>query len=188
MQVQTATCVAVGVSLAFRLCAACLQRTPVQLPALSTCKQPVRTHAGKLLPELDAWDALRAALPVGTISGAPKVRAMQIIDELEVNRRGPYGGGYGYVSFGGAMDMALALRTMVIPTDATEALHDHGHRRGGGARREWRVHLQAGAGIVADSLPESEFQETVSKSNALSRAIDLAESAFLTPDEKACST
>lgn len=102
--------------------------------------------AGDLRPELDAWDALRAALPVGTISGAPKVRAMQIIDELEPSRRGPYGGGYGYVSFSGAMDIALALRTMVVPTDATAALYRHG---GGGegdgegrARREWQVHLQ----------------------------------------------
>ena len=93
--------------------------------------------AGKLKPELDAWDALRAALPVGTISGAPKVRAMQIIDELEVNRRGPYGGGYGYVSFSGAMDMALALRTMVVKADATEALYD------AAGRRDWDVHLQA---------------------------------------------
>ena len=110
------------------------------LPVRRQMNHALRISAGKLLPDLDAWDALRAALPVGTISGAPKVRAMQIIDELEVNRRGPYGGGYGYVAFGGAMDMALALRTMVVPTDATEALYsaDGSTRR----RREWRVHLQ----------------------------------------------
>jgi anthranilate synthase component I len=95
-------------------------------------------NAGKLKKELDAWDALRAALPVGTVSGAPKVRAMQIIDELEVNRRGPYSGGYGYVSFSGNMDMALALRTMVIPTSAADTLvraEQAGDRR----RREWKV-------------------------------------------------
>ena len=133
-------------------------------------------RAGKLKPELDVWDALRAALPVGTISGAPKVRAMQIIDTLETNRRGPYGGGYGHVSFSGAMDVALALRTMVVPTNSSAALYDNSHAP---PRREWRVHVQAGAGIVADSVPEAEYQECVNKANALSRAIDLAEASFL---------
>lgn len=112
---------------------------------------------------------------MGTISGAPKLRAMQIIDELEINRRGPYGGGFGHVSFNGRMDMALALRTMVIPTRSDTTLFKYGGPR---PRREWTVHVQAGAGIVNDSVPESEYQETVSKSNALSRAIDLAEESF----------
>ncbi|NNM24492.1 MAG: anthranilate synthase component I [Phycisphaerales bacterium] len=124
------------------------------------------TVTGDLRDGLDSWDALRATLPVGTVSGAPKVRAMQIIDELEPTRRGPYGGGIGCVGWGGDMDMAIALRTMVIPTgDATAA--------------GWSVDLQAGAGIVADSVPAREYEETVSKAAGLDRAIDLAESAFL---------
>jgi len=123
------------------------------------------TVTGRLREGLDCWDALRGTLPVGTVSGAPKVRAMQIIDELEPTRRGPYAGGIGYVSLDGDMDMAIALRTMVIPT---------AHRSGG----DWSVHLQAGAGIVADSVPAREYEETVSKAAALNRAIDLAEVAF----------
>lgn len=144
----------------------------------------IACHVGELRPELDAWDALRAALPVGTISGAPKVRAMQIIDDLEVNRRGPYGGGFGHVSFNGTMDIALALRTMVIPTDPSDALFQYSGRfkaasQSPGASRQWEVHLQAGAGLVADSDPEAEFQETVNKSNAMTKAIDLAEHVFV---------
>lgn len=137
------------------------------------------TVTGELLPQLDAWDALRAALPAGTVSGAPKVRAMQIIDELEVNKRGPYGGGIGHVSFTGAMDMALGLRTMVIPDAAEDTLYRYNGNSSGTPRREWSVHLQAGAGIVADSRPEAEYEETVNKSAALGRAIDLAEAAFV---------
>lgn len=143
------------------------------------------TVTGSLLPELDAWDALRAALPAGTVSGAPKVRAMQIIDELEVNRRGPYGGGFGHVSFTGSMDMALGLRTMVIPTARDDTMYLY--RRAGAdgpaandhTRREWVMHLQAGAGLVADSVPEAEYEETVNKAAALGRAVDLAEQAFV---------
>lgn len=127
------------------------------------------TVTGNLVDDLGPWDVLRAALPAGTVSGAPKVRAMQIIDDLEVTRRGPYGGGIGYVGFTGEMDMALALRTMVIPT--RQAVETNGSR-------EWTIHLQAGAGVVADSNPESEYQETVNKAAALGRAIDLAEAAF----------
>ena len=123
------------------------------------------TVTGRLPQGVDCWAALRATLPVGTVSGAPKVRAMQIIDELEPTRRGPYAGGIGAVGFDGDMDMALALRTMVVPT---------AHRVGG----NWVVHLQAGAGIVADSVPSREYQETVDKAAALGRAIDLAESVF----------
>jgi anthranilate synthase component 1 len=123
------------------------------------------TVTGLLKRGSDCWDALHGTLPVGTVSGAPKVRAMQIIDELEPTRRGPYAGGIGYVSFAGDMDMAIALRTMVIPTA------DH-------AAGDWPVHLQAGAGIVADSVPAREYEETVNKAAALNRAIDLAEVTF----------
>ena len=123
------------------------------------------TVTGELRSDLDCWDALRAALPVGTISGAPKVRAMQIIDELEPVRRGPYGGGIGVVGLDGDMDIALALRTMVVPVA----------QRSGGA---WLYHLQASGGIVADSQAEAEYQETVNKAAALARAIDVAEQAF----------
>ncbi|GMV24239.1 MAG: anthranilate synthase component I [Phycisphaerae bacterium] len=123
------------------------------------------TVTGTLRPGLDCWDALRAALPVGTISGAPKIRAMQIIDELEPLRRGPYGGGMGYVGLDGQMDIALTLRTMVVPTAMR-----HGH--------VWMYHLQAAGGIVADSQHEPEYMETVNKAAALARAIDVAERAF----------
>ncbi len=123
------------------------------------------TVTGRLRGGLDAWDALRAALPVGTISGAPKIRAMQIIDELEPLRRGPYGGGMGYASLDGEMDLALSLRTMVVPI----ALRN---------RETWTYHVQAAGGIVTDSIAHDEFQETVNKAAALARAIDLAESAF----------
>ncbi len=122
------------------------------------------TVTGLLRAGLDCWAALRAALPVGTVSGAPKVRAMEIIDELEPTRRGPYAGAVGYVDFAGNMDTAIALRTMVVmPADAPG---------------RWRVHLQAGAGIVADSVPAAEFEETVNKAAALAKAIDMAEQAF----------
>lgn len=123
------------------------------------------TVSGRLREGLDAWDLMRGALPVGTVSGAPKVRAMQIIDELERTRRGPYAGGVGCCGFDGSMSMAIALRTMVIPTALA---------RGG----RWTIDLQAGAGVVADSDPRKEYEETVNKAAALNRAIDLAESAF----------
>jgi len=138
------------------------------------------TVTGKLKDSVSSWDALRAALPAGTVSGAPKVRAMQIIDDLEVNRRGPYAGGIGYVGFNQNTDIALALRTMIIPTYSKDRLYSY---ETGKARKEWCVYIQAGAGLVADSDPESEYQETVNKSAALSRAIDLAEDAFIN-DEK----
>lgn len=123
------------------------------------------TVTGRLRKDLDCWDALARTLPVGTVSGAPKVRAMQIIDELEPTRRGPYAGGIGGVGFTGEMDMAIALRTMVIPTEMSTG-------------DKWAIHLQAGAGIVADSVPEREYEETVNKAAGLGRAIDLAEAAF----------
>ena len=122
------------------------------------------TLTGRLRENLDQWDALRATLPVGTVSGAPKVRAMQIIDELEPTRRGPYAGGIGVVGLGGGMDIALALRTMVIPFPKPG--------------EPWTVDIQAGAGVVLDSVPRKEHEETVNKAAALGRAIDLAERAF----------
>ena len=110
---------------------------------------------GDLRPELGAVDALRACLPAGTLSGAPKVRAMQIISELERDRRGPYGGAAGYISYSGNMDTAIIIRTIVV--------------------RDGMAHLQAGAGIVADSVPEMEYRETLAKAKVLMAAIDLAE-------------
>jgi anthranilate synthase component 1 len=123
------------------------------------------TVVGDLAKGKDCWDALAATLPVGTVSGAPKIRAMQIIDELEPTRRGPYAGGIGMIGFGGDMDMAIALRTMVIPTAMKDAAG-------------WRIDIQAGAGIVLDSKPELEWKETINKAAGLGRAIELAQSAF----------
>jgi anthranilate synthase component 1 len=99
-------------------------------------------------------DVLKSTLPVGTLSGAPKVRAMQIIDELEPEKRGVYGGAMGYLGWNGNMDMAIAIRTAVIKGD--------------------RLFVQAGAGIVADSVPESEWEETLNKAKAIVRAVELA--------------
>jgi anthranilate synthase component 1 len=110
---------------------------------------------GDLRPELGAVDALRACLPAGTLSGAPKVRAMQLISELERDRRGPYGGAAGYISYNGNLDTAIIIRTIVV--------------------RDGMAHLQAGAGIVADSVPEMEYRETLAKAKVLIAAIDLAE-------------
>jgi len=110
---------------------------------------------GRLKPNLDAFDALRAALPAGTLSGAPKVRAMEIIDELEPLRRGVYGGAVGHISYRSEnMDTAIAIRTAVI--------------------KDGWFHVQAGAGIVADSDPAAEYEETLSKSRALFRAAAMA--------------
>ena len=131
------------------------------------------TVTGELRDGLDCWDALRAALPVGTISGAPKIRAMQIIDELEAVRRGPYGGGFGYVGLDGAMDIALALRTIVVPLS-----EPGGQSLAPAADGTWTYHVQAAGGIVADSKIEAEYQETVNKAAAMGRAIDIAETAF----------
>ncbi|NDU85162.1 MAG: anthranilate synthase component I [Ferrovum sp.] len=116
----------------------------------------VSNVVGKLRPGMRALDVLRATFPAGTLSGAPKVRAMEIIDELEVTRRGIYGGAVGYLGFDGAMDMAIAIRTAVV------------------ARGE--LWVQSGGGIVADSVPETEWQETVNKARAVVRAAELAQS------------
>lgn len=109
---------------------------------------------GQLEEGRDAFDVFRAAFPAGTLSGAPKIRAMEIIDELEPCRRGIYGGAVGYFSFSGNMDMAIAIRTLVV--------HDG------------KIYLQAGAGIVADSDPETEHQETINKAMGVRKAIDMA--------------
>ena len=113
------------------------------------------TVTGQLRDGLTALDALRAGLPAGTVSGAPKVRAMQIIDEFEPQRRGPYAGAVGYIDFTGNMDTCIALRTLVMQGQT--------------------AYVQAGAGIVADSVPTSEYQETLNKAKGLLRAIELAE-------------
>jgi anthranilate synthase component 1 len=110
---------------------------------------------GRLRPAMTAMDALRAGLPAGTVSGAPKVRAMEIIDEIERHRRGPYAGAVGYIDFTGAMDTCIALRTLVMMNG--------------------KAYVQAGAGIVADSVPASEYQETLNKARGILKAIDVAE-------------
>ena len=109
---------------------------------------------GKLRPELDAVDALAAGCPAGTLTGAPKVRAMEIIDELEPVRRGIYGGCMGYFAADGTMDTCIALRTAVV--------------------KDGTMYVQAAAGIVADSDPESEYEETRQKARALFRAAEEA--------------
>jgi anthranilate synthase component 1 len=108
---------------------------------------------GRLAEGLTAFDALRACLPAGTVSGAPKIRAMEIIDELEPVRRGPYAGAVGYIDFSGAMDTCIALRTIVVT---------------GG-----RAYVQSGAGIVADSVPEKEFEETLNKAKGMLVSIEM---------------
>ena len=113
---------------------------------------------GRLRPESDGFDLLRAAFPAGTVTGAPKIRAMQIIEELEAMRRGPYAGTIGYFSFGGNMDTAITLRTIVMKGDT--------------------AYLQAGAGIVADSVPEREYEECKAKAQALVRALELAQAGL----------
>jgi len=111
--------------------------------------------SGELEEDKDVLDVLKATFPAGTVSGAPKVRAMQIIEELENEKRGIYAGAVGYISFQQNMDMAIAIRTAVI--------------------KDGTVYIQAGAGIVADSVPEKEWQETVNKAKALIKAVEIAE-------------
>ncbi|KAA8534095.1 hypothetical protein F0562_031712 [Nyssa sinensis] len=135
------------------------------------------TVTGELLDHLTCWDALRAALPVGTVSGAPKVKAMELIDQLEPTRRGPYSGGFGAISFSGDMDIAISLRTMIFPNGPRyDTMYSY---KNGKRRQEWVAYLQAGAGIVADSVPDDEQTECENKTAGLARAIDLAEAAFV---------
>ena len=115
----------------------------------------VSNVTGQLRPELTSYDALRAGFPAGTVSGAPKIRAMEIISELEGEQRGIYAGAVGYFSHSGNLDTAITLRTMVL---------QNGH-----------AYIQAGGGIVADSNPSEEYQESLNKAKALIRALDEAE-------------
>ncbi len=113
---------------------------------------------GDLKDGLDAFDVLAACFPAGTVSGAPKVRAMEIIEELEPARRGPYAGSVGYFSYSGNMDMCITIRTLIMKDD--------------------KVYVQAGAGIVADSEPETEYMETVNKAKGMMKAVDMAEAGL----------
>jgi anthranilate synthase component 1 len=110
---------------------------------------------GQLAPERTAFDLMRATFPAGTVSGAPKVRAMQLIAQFEGTQRGTYAGALGYFSYNGNLDSCITLRTALI--------------------KDGRIHVQAGAGIVADSVPTSEWQETINKASALFKAITLTE-------------
>ena len=114
----------------------------------------VSNVTGRLRPGVTALDALRSVLPAGTLSGAPKVRAMQIIDELEPVKRGGYGGAIGWVSYTGDLDTCIHIRTVVI--------------------KDGQVHVQAGGGTVADAVPQREFEESVAKARAVMAAIELA--------------
>lgn len=114
---------------------------------------------GRVRDDMSAFDVLRATFPAGTLSGAPKVRAMEIIEELEGTRRGPYGGAVGYFSFDGSMDTCITIRTMLVHGD--------------------KVYCQAGAGIVADSDPAREYEETINKARAVAVAVDNAEKGLL---------
>jgi anthranilate synthase component 1 len=113
---------------------------------------------GKLKPGLDAMAVLKASFPAGTVSGAPKVRAMEIIQEMEPSKRGIYAGAVGYLGFSGDMDLAIALRTAII--------------------KDGTLYVQAGAGIVADSVPENEWVETQHKARALLRAAEMAQAGL----------
>jgi anthranilate synthase component 1 len=114
----------------------------------------VSSVVGRLNEDAGAMDALRACLPAGTLSGAPKIRAMEIIDELEPAKRGFYGGAIGYLSYSGDLDTCIHIRTVVV--------------------KDGVAHIQAGAGIVADSDPGYEYDETIAKAQAMFRAIELA--------------
>ena len=113
---------------------------------------------GTLRDDLDQFDVLRASFPAGTLTGAPKVRTMEIIEELEPTRRGHYGGGIGYFSFSGNMDTAITIRTALVKGDT--------------------IYLQAAGGVVADSVPEYEYRETLAKMRALTRAVEWAEAGL----------
>ncbi len=121
----------------------------------------VSNVTGQVLPGMTAMDALRATFPAGTVSGAPKVRAMEIIDELEPVKRGVYAGAIGYLSWAGNMDTAIAIRTAVI--------------------KDKQLHIQAGAGIVYDSVPEMEWEETMNKARAIFKAVAMAEAGLEPP-------
>jgi len=113
---------------------------------------------GRIRDNLSAMDLLRATLPVGTLSGAPKVRSLEIIDELEPEKRGIFGGAVGYLSWNGNMDTAIAIRTAVV--------------------KDMKLYIQAGAGVVADSIPELEWKETINKARSIFRASTMAENGL----------
>ena len=127
----------------------------MQVERYSHVMHIVSNVEGKLKPGLTALDVLRASFPAGTVSGAPKVRAMEIIDELEPSKRGIYAGAVGYLGFNGDMDMAIAIRTAVV--------------------KDGTLYAQAGAGIVADSVPDNEWMETLNKARAVIRAAQLVQ-------------
>jgi anthranilate synthase component 1 len=118
----------------------------------------VSSVEGKVQPQVSNIDILKATFPAGTLSGAPKVRAMEIIDEFEPTKRGVYGGAVGYLGFTGDMDLAIAIRTAVIKNEV--------------------LYVQSGAGVVADSVPESEWLETQNKARAVIRAAELVQSGL----------
>ncbi|MGQ0441910.1 MAG: anthranilate synthase component I [Methylophilaceae bacterium] len=122
---------------------------------------------GKLKPNMDAIDVLKATFPAGTVSGAPKVRAMEIIDELEPSKRGIYAGAVGYLGFNGDMDVAIAIRTGIIKNN--------------------KLYVQAGAGIVADSIPQSEWEETQNKAKALLRAAEMVQAGLDSNEALRCN-
>jgi anthranilate synthase component 1 len=139
-----------------RVCRAGTVKTEefMEIERYSHVMHMVSSVVGELEEGVGATDALRAVFPAGTVSGAPKVRAMEIIDELEPTRRGPYAGAIGYLSYSGDLDSCIYIRTVLV--------------------RDGRAYVQAGAGIVADSDPEREFVETENKARAMFRAIELA--------------
>ena len=130
----------------------------MQIERYSHVMHIVSNVEGKLKPGLSALDVLRASFPAGTVSGAPKVRAMEIIDELEPSKRGIYAGAVGYLGFNGDMDLAIAIRTAVV--------------------KDGMLYAQAGAGIVADSVPDNEWLETLNKARAIIRAAELVQARF----------
>jgi anthranilate synthase component 1 len=126
----------------------------MQIETYSHVLHIVSQVSGRLREGLGAMDVLRAALPAGTLSGAPKVRAMQIIDELEPHKRCSYGGAIGYLSFNGDLDVAIHIRTVVV--------------------KDGLAHVQAGGGTVADAKPDYEYRESLQKARAVFSAIELA--------------
>src|SRR5688572_25685833 len=128
----------------------------MQVERYSHVMHIVSEVTGQLKPSLDCFDAVRACFPAGTVSGAPKVRAMEIIDELETGRRGIYAGAVGYFGYDGDMDLAIAIRTVLL--------------------KDGKAHIQAGAGIVFDSVPEREWNECHAKAAAVMRAVEVAQS------------
>jgi anthranilate synthase component 1 len=119
----------------------------------------VTSVTGRLMDGKNAFDAVRASFPAGTLTGAPKIRAMEIIEEVEPSRRGVYGGSVGYFGYDGNMDMCITIRTALI--------------------RDGVLNIQAGGGVVADSEPEFEYQETLNKARGLMRAVEMARSGLV---------